>query len=120
MIDPADRIFSLYIRARDKACRACHRPGQPNADKLPVIGLQASHFWGRRAENTRYEPDNVDALCANCHSLWGGEYREQYKAFKRKQLGEKRYISLELQHNTPKKKDRVMALIIAKALLKTL
>jgi hypothetical protein len=52
--------------------------------------------------------------------LWGGELREDYKAFKLKQLGKKRFDSLMVQHNTAKKKDRKMSLLVAKALLKTL
>lgn len=119
-IDAADTQFSLAIRVRDKRCVCCGRPGTPNADGLPVIGLQCSHYWGRRAEATRYEPDNCDALCAACHQKWGGDYRDQYKDFKTKQLGKNRYTSLEIQHNSYHRKDRGMSLIVAKAFLKSL
>ncbi len=119
-LDAADIVFSLFIRARDKRCVKCGRRGLPNADGLPVLGLQASHYWSRRHESTRFDPFNVDALCAGCHRLWGGAEREGYKAFKIKQLGQKAYDWLEFRHNQYQKKDRKMALIAAKFLLKNL
>jgi len=119
-LDKADKTFSLYIRARDGKCKRCGRAGTPNAEGLPVIGLQCSHFWSRRNESTRYDPNNCDALCAGCHFRWGGDYREEYRDFKLKQLGKKDYQTLEILHNTYQKKDRVLALMIATALLESL
>ncbi len=116
-IDQADKLFSLYIRLRDKHCVACGRVGEPDKEGRSIIGLQASHYWSRRNESTRYDTENVDSLCFHCHHRWGGDYREEYKAFKMKQLGKKRYQTLEILAHTYKKKDRKMELIKAKALL---
>lgn len=116
-IDAADRVFSQYIRRRDKwTCVAC---GRKHPEGAGTLGN--SHYWSRRNESTRFEPDNCDALCnMPCHHRWGGDYRGEYKAFKLKQLGEKRYKTLELQHNTYQKKDRKLALLIARELLKSI
>lgn len=116
-IDPADRIFSEYIRRRDGKCVRCGKLG--TGDK-GIIGLQASHFFGRARENTRYDPDNVDALDMGCHMYWGSANHEDYRAFKLKQLGETRFKMLQINANMYKKKDRAMELLKAKALLKAL
>jgi hypothetical protein len=117
-VDKADTLFSLYVRLRDKQCKRCGRAGTPDKDGRPVIGLQCSHYWSRRSESTRYSPENCDALCAGCHFRWGGDYREEYKAFKQKQLGDKGYKMLEVLHNSYQKKDRKLAYLQAKTLLK--
>ncbi len=112
-IDPADKLFSLWIRGRDKwTCQRCHKVYLP---KSP--GLNNSHYWGRGKESTRFEPDNCDALCFGCHRIWEKDERDQYKAFKIKQLGQKRFDSLDLQAHTTKKKDRKLEYIKWKKLL---
>lgn len=116
-IDQADALFSRYIRLRDKRCLRCGTPGE-GADG--IIGLQASHYYGRARENTRFDPSNVDALCFGCHRVWGSDDREAYRAFKLQQLGEDGFNMLIVRANTYKKKDRKMELIIARELLKTL
>lgn len=116
-IDKADATFSKYIRIRDKACVRCRRRGEMNKDGLTINGLQASHYFGRAKESVRFDPDNVDALCMGCHQEWGSNNREAYRDFKIKQLGEQGFKLLQIQANTYKKKDRAMALIIAKKLL---
>ena len=45
-LDKADRIFSLYIR--ELANNICVRCGG-------IIGLQASHYFGRAKEGTRFD-----------------------------------------------------------------
>ena len=118
-IDAADTAFSRYIRLRDGKCVA---PGCPMRGGGPegIHGLDASHFWSRRNESTRYDEKNVDALCRRHHQLWGGDYREAYIAFKKKQLGEEGYKRLMVRAHSIQKKDRKMSLIIARALLKDL
>lgn len=67
-IDPADRAFSIWIRARDEhTCKRCGGPGG-----------QASHFIGRAKENTRFDPLNVDTLCFGCHNYFHGQPSEHY------------------------------------------
>lgn len=85
----------------------CQSPVQFNDKGMPITH-QASHYFGRRREGTRFEPDNVDTLCHGCHRYWEKEDREAYREFKFKQLGEERLDSLTLQSRTYHKKDRVM------------
>lgn len=118
-LDIADTTFSRFIRLRDGACVRCSRPGTASKTGEEIIGLQNSHYWSRRNESTRFDPENCDALCAGCHRAWGGDDRRLYEEFKREQLGEQGYNLLELRKNTYQKKDRKMSLIIAKELLKT-
>jgi hypothetical protein len=82
-------------------------------------GLHNSHFYGRANENTRFEPDNCDALCHGCHRYFTAN-PEFYRTWKLKQLGQKRYDTLMLQAHTYKKKDRKMELIIWTEALKAM
>ena len=109
-LDKADILFSQWIRLRDLMCVRCYSPVKLNSKGLP-ISHQASHFYGRGRENTRFEPDNVDTLDMGCHRIWGSDDRETYRIFKLKQLGQKRFDSLMVQANTYKKKDRKLEVI---------
>jgi len=112
-ISPADREFSIYIRTRDKwKCRRC--------GKYQEGGLQCSHFWGRGNKGTRFEPDNCDALCYGCHSLWESNKQGANRDFKLKQLGEARYKSLEIQAHTPTKVDEKLVRMWVKQEMKKL
>jgi hypothetical protein len=112
--DRADILFSLYIRNRDSwTCVRCKRQHPEGA-----ATLGNSHFYGRRNESTRFEPDNCDSLCnMPCHHKWGGDDRMEYREFKLKQLGKKRYDQLVFQAQSYKKKDRKMRLLEVKALV---
>jgi len=112
---PADIIFSKYIRARDGW--RCVRCGEQYIS--PANGLECSHYFGRAGENTRYDPENCDSLCTGCHKYWGSDAREDYRAFKLRQLGQKGFDLLTLRAHMYKKRDDKMALIIARALLKS-
>src|SRR3990167_1429272 len=103
-IDRADQLFSQWIRLRDKKCVRCHSPVKFAYKTDLPISHQASHFYGRARENTRFEPDNVDTLCMGCHRSWGSDDREAYRAFKLKQLGAERFNSLMIQANLYHKK----------------
>lgn len=117
-LDPADTVFSQFIRLRDKRCMRCGSPVEINAKGLPV-SHQASHYWSRGREMTRFDPENVDTLCYGCHQLWGhGDLRDGYKSFKIKQLGEDGFKRLDARAHTPCKKDRNLALLVARQMLK--
>ena len=108
----ADIEFSKYIRNRDGwKCVRCHKQYEP-----PTSGLQNSHFWGRARENTRFDPDNCDSLCFSCHQYWGGDGREEYIEFKKKQLGEEGYQKLKIRAFTYRKKDDKIILLWLKNL----
>lgn len=100
-IDEADRLFSLWIRTRDKwTCQRCHKIFTP-----PTSGLHCSHFFGRGKENTRYEPLNATALCYGCHAFLGSHPAEHY-SFQLERLGQATVDKLRLASNAYCKKDR--------------
>jgi len=117
-IDKADTVFSQYIRLRDMKCKRCGSIVELNDKGLPV-SHQASHYWSRGKESTRFDPENVDTLCFGCHQIWGGDEREEYKKFKVNQLGEDGFKKLDFRAHQLVKKDRGMSLLIAKQLLCT-
>ena len=112
-----DKLFSQYIRKRDKRCLRCGSPIQFNEKGNPITH-QVSHYFGRSRENTRIDPDNCDTLCFGCHKIWGSDDKEGYRNFMIKKLGEYKFKLLELHANLYKKKDIEMNLIIIKELLK--
>ena len=115
---PADIVFSQYIRLRDKRCVRCGKPVKFNAEGLP-ISHEASHYFGRGNESTRFDPENVDTLCKlSCHEIWSSKDREEYRKFKIKQLGEIEFNALILRSHLTQKKDREMALIVARVWLR--
>lgn len=118
-IDKADSTFSKYIRKRDGKCIRCGSSVEFNEAGMPITH-QASHFYGRAKESTRFDPLNVDCLCHGCHQYWGSTNREEYRQFKIKQLGQQGYNLLTLRANSYQKKDRKMSYIIAKKLLESL
>lgn len=109
-VDKADQLFSQYVRIRDGRCMRCSSLVEFNVKGMPVTH-QASHFYGRGRENTRFDVQNVDTLCFGCHQLWGSTDRESYRAFKLKQLGQKRFDTLMIQANMYCKKDRKLEAI---------
>ena len=116
-IDEADRLFSLYVRKRDKnTCIKCQRIFRPGE-----AGLTCSHFFGRGKESVRFDLENCDALCyPGCHLYWQNQAREEYRQFKIRQLGQRRFDLLLLRSNTYAKKDRAMQKIIWRQMLKEL
>lgn len=112
-ISLADRLFSLYIRTRDKwTCRRCGTFHEP-----PTSALHCSHFWGRGNRGTRWEPDNCIALCYGCHQYFESNKHGPYRDMMLKILGEKRYKTLEIQARTPTKVDeRLIAKVLKKLL----
>jgi hypothetical protein len=124
-LDAADKLFSLYIRKRaGNVCEVCHRSGEN-------VRLTCSHFFGRRKESTRFDPENCEALCISCHAIFetekgvttgtiGGveiELPRPYRSWKIKKLGLYRFGLLEMRSHTHAKKDRKMSLLYVKALM---
>lgn len=117
-IDPADKVFSQYIRLRDKECRRCHSQVQFNAKGEPITH-QASHFQGRRKEATRFDEENVDCLCTGCHMYFTANPGEHYQ-WQVKTKGQKTVDLIILRSNTYMKKDRQMAKLYWQQRLKEL
>ena len=110
-----DSLFSNYIRQRDKyTCQRCGHTFSPDNAQ----GLDNSHYWGRGRENTRFDSENCIALCCGCHRIWGGDGKDEYKAFMIKRLGQEGYDLLDVRAHTSKKKDDKLDMIILKELLK--
>lgn len=101
--DAADVAFSRYVRLKAKRCVKCNRRGSGDNG---IDGLEASHFWGRGRENTRFSEINVDVLCHGCHKYFG-EHKTEYREWKKELLGQKAYDLLELTSNMKADKDRV-------------
>lgn len=99
----ADKLFSLWVRARDGKCVRCGK----------TSNLQCSHFWSRQISATRYEPDNCVALCAGCHLYkWEIEKQGEYRDFMIWWLGDERYESLRRQSQSiVKRRDAIVKLM---------
>ena len=94
-----DILFSQYLRsARDYTCERCGKVG------LSGKGLEVSHYFGRRRESVRFDPDNVSVLCHGCHRYFH-ENPPDYYAFQFRKLGKRKYNALTIRANTPTKKD---------------
>lgn len=57
-----DNEFSLLVRLRSKGiCANCSR-------QFDIQELDCSHFHNRRKMAVRFDPENADALCRECHN----------------------------------------------------
>jgi hypothetical protein len=100
-IDTADKLFSEYIRTRDKwTCQRCFKKYQP-----PTSALHCSHHHGRGKEATRFDDLNCDALCYGCH-MYFTAHPIEHVSWKKERIGEEAYKELQLKANSYCKKDR--------------
>lgn len=114
-----DIKFSRYIR--EKANWTCEKCGKVCKIGDEIYGqLQASHYFSRRHENTRFDERNVHALCAGCHRRMD-EYKPkedgEYDIWMKEKLGEKEYKLLYIAHLTRKKRDDKFDMFIINNLL---
>lgn len=94
----ADLEFSHFIRDRDgKRCFFCGKEGSQN-----------SHFWGRAASSTRYDPLNCDYACGGCHMRHEGSKQGTYRDMKIRQLGKRGYDLLEKRYRETMKRDKAI------------
>lgn len=119
---PADRLFSDYIREKAKwRCEYCGRLCKIGNEW--IYKLEASHYISRGKETTRFDPQNVYALCFTCHKDLGGYTRDEngeYDLWVKKKLGERDYRYLVLRANQVGKRDDFMAMLVIRALIKNL
>lgn len=95
-ITKADRLFSQYIRKRDRwISQRCATQYHP-----PTTGLQCAHMFTRGKWSTRLDPRNAMALCYGCHQ-WVDSHHEEKEALFRKRLGDTGYEALRLKSNQP-------------------
>ena len=107
----------MCIRTRDDWC--CQRCGHPFS-KEDKQGLDASHYFGRTKERTRFDPENVTAYCTGCHFYLDNAGKEEYREIKIKQLGQEGFDALRIRSELYMKKDRSMRLFEATEWLKIL
>jgi hypothetical protein len=121
-IRPADKLFSEYIRRRDRKCQFGIRciPAELtryDTGELDIRYLDNVHFIGRRAENTRFDEINCRAGCKKCHDYLH-KNEVEFDKFMMDLLGEKDFDLLVLRGSTYKKRDDEMDKIACKELLK--
>lgn len=91
--DKADAMFSQYIRQRDGRCM---HPRCTRKNDTYVKGMQNSHYYGRGEWVTRFDPENCDTAHPGCHLFqWEKTKNTEYREFKIKQLGLKRFKAME-------------------------
>ena len=85
-----DVQFSKFIRLRDGlTCQRCKKQ-YVAGDR----GLHCSHFIGRANHQTRFDPENCDALCWGCHQYFETHKASAYRDWKIEQLGQERFDAL--------------------------
>lgn len=99
-IDPLDKIFSLYIRTRDKVCQRCGGKAQ-----------HCAHFHGRARKSVRWDEDNACALCMGCHVYLDSHPLDKVEFFKAR-LGEHEFDLLNSRARIPAKYLDKSALIL--------
>lgn len=89
---PADIRFSREIRARDNfTCQRCGRTHLPNS-----VGLHAAHYFTRRTQATRFDPDNALSLCYGCHQFVDS-HPEDKRELWISRIGQERFDALTLR-----------------------
>ena len=87
---PEDARFSVAIRERDGwTCQRCGRVYAP-----PTRALHAAHYFTRRTQLTRLDPDNALALCYGCHQHVDSHHEDKRMLWLDK-LGAERFEALE-------------------------
>lgn len=96
----ADAKFSDAIRERDGwTCMRCWKSYTP-----PTRALHCAHYFTRRTQATRLDPDNALALCYGCHQFVDSHKAEK-DALWLSFLGAERFEALEAKGHG--KRDRV-------------
>jgi hypothetical protein len=114
-IRKTDKLFSEYIR--EKAHWKCQRCGRDFNNNH--IGLEASHYHGRRKESVRFDSDNVYAICKGCHWKFH-EDKELHKKFVIEMIGKERFDILTVRENQFVKKDDKLQMLILEEKLRAI
>lgn len=82
----ADKVFSAFIRNRDKRCVLCNS----------VKGLSAGHLIKRGKMATRYDENNVFGLCSSCNfrDFMEQSYHDFFISWYIKKFGASSFIDL--------------------------
>ena len=103
-VDPLDKLFSQYIKLRDKVCQRCGCYSE---------NLQTAHFFGRSRKSVRYDEDNACLLCFGDHMYFTARPLEFVEWFK-KRLGEREFEMLQgrMRINFPKPDKKAITLYL--------
>lgn len=99
LVKKLDAVVSKIILKRDNyTCVRCGKVYLPNKNGK-YLNLTCSHYWARQYKGTRWDEDNLNALCTYpCHfQKWESDKQGAYRDFKMKQLGAKRMELLEIK-----------------------
>lgn len=95
-----DKVVSDLVRARvDWICERCEKYFPEGSGRA---GLHCSHFYGRGSKSVRYFFSNLSSFCYGCHKYMERS-RDEYTAFKKKELGETAFDELVRRANAPRK-----------------
>jgi len=83
-----DKVFSLWIRSRDKRCLKCGK----------TENLQCAHIYSRIARSVRWDSDNAITLCYACHIGWAHKYPLEFAEFVEKLLGKRKLKGLKSRY----------------------
>lgn len=98
----AERLQSLYVRARDRACVLCHERDH----------LQAGHVFSRVFREIFFHPLNVHCQCAKCNHYHEADQIPYHRWFK-KRYGETEFDLLYQKTNRTRKfTEEELALLI--------
>jgi hypothetical protein len=86
-----DKLWSLFIRNRDRTCRKCGKTGS----------TQAAHIFGRGNLSTRWDAANGIGLCFYCHIYWAHRQPVEFTLWITEELGKAEFDRL-------KKKARIL------------
>ena len=116
-----DAMFRVWVLTR--AGNRCERCGAAHGSLMPRAGVagrdtfavvQVAHFKSRRIDATRWDPDNVVALCKGCHFLWAHHEPDKFAQWMAARLGTLRLARLNEKWKKPRRRtmDEVRADIV--------
>lgn len=83
LIKELDSLVANIVKKRDKyTCQRCHKVYEKGSR-----ALHCSHYFSRRYMGTRWDMENLEAICYGCHRILESDKQGWYTDFKTKQLG---------------------------------
>lgn len=82
--DKAWKVFSKWIRNRDKKCVTC-----PNG-----LAENAGHFWHNVLD---FDEENINGQCVRCNKWLSGNLAP-YSVYLLRKLGKKKFDALDIRH----------------------
>jgi hypothetical protein len=98
-MDKATKAWSMVVRARDRYCQSCGKPGVPNSQGLPIGGLDAAHIFTRNHFPTRVDERNGVALCRPC-AMDFTEHPARWRTWARDHVGQELFDELQALSNS--------------------